>query len=151
MRGRRLIFSGEALVQWRPFFGATMGGEHCHVRYSSRGGGLGEFGGGSDDPTSGPGECCGCVHVNGLRKSTLLKGQGPGLELLLAAATAATVVVPRTVPAAATLTPTLDTVVCCRCDTCDRGITLGRFEAVVLGADPMAGMTHRPRCPLNRG
>jgi hypothetical protein len=72
--------------------------------------------------------CCGCVRVTGLRKSSLCKG-----EIRLAAATAATVVVPVAAPAASaaldaaaagarTADLTLDAAaVRCRCDTCERG------------------------------
>ena len=64
---RRLVFTGDALARWRPFFGAAMGGENSR---------------------------CGCVLVSNLRASRLFKGEGDRRELRVAAATAATTVTP---------------------------------------------------------
>lgn len=141
----RIIFSGEALTRWRPFFGAVMGGEYGGRR---AGGGWEErapgwagdgFNAGGQGEHAEGGNSCGCVRVTGLRKFRLLKGEGPEREIRLAAATSATAVTPGTAPPVASqpnADEELEDDVRCRCDTCERGVTLGRYEAgVVLGPD----------------
>jgi hypothetical protein len=145
---RRLVFTGDALSRWRPFFGAAMGGEF----------GLGFRGASGRDATRG----CGCVLVANLRASRLFKGEGDRRELRVAAATAATTVTPvcvRDDEGAMTRGPRRRDATRrdfasagdenpnesessggdsrgCSCASCARGDTVSRLDVHVLSEDP---------------
>ena len=139
---RRLVFTGDALARWRPFFGAAMGGEY------------GASGASGSDATR-PGRC-GCVLVANLRASRLFKGEGDRRELRVAAATAATTVTPAPVCArddeGAMFSSRRDFFVSagkseprtnpetaergCSCASCARGDTVSRLDVHVLSEDP---------------
>ena len=126
---RRIIFSGEAAARWRPFF---VGGDRSRA---------GEGADAGDAVSDSASMTCagGCVVVDNLRKSTLMKGEGSEREIRLAAATAATTAT----PGAWTLTAAIDAdsraadAAECPCDACVRGDTLARYEAMVTGVDPI--------------
>ena len=122
---RRLVFTGDALARWRPFFGAAMGGE-----------------GASSRVCRGDVATCGCVVVTNLRASRLFKGEGERRELRVAAATAATTVVPADARApsfAKRGSAGEDDDGAgggCSCASCARGDTISRLDAHVLAEDP---------------
>ena len=111
---RRLVFTGDALARWHPFFGAATGG--------------------------GGASTCACVEVTNLRASRLFKGEGDRRELRVAAATAATTVAVRR-PTVAAREAHFDRDVWiasggCACASCARGDTVSFLDAYVLGEDP---------------
>jgi hypothetical protein len=112
---RRLVFTGDALARWHPFFGAATGGGGAEVT-------------------------CGCVEVTNLRASRLFKGEGDRRELRVAAATAATTVaVGRPTVAARETHVDRDAGIAsggCACASCARGDTVSFLDAYVLGEDP---------------
>ena len=130
---RRLVFTGDALARWRPFFGAAMGGEN------------GASGASGSDAT----RRCGCVLVANLRASRLFKGEGDRRELRVAAATAATTVTPvcarddegamtrRAFELSAGDATSPETGGRgCSCASCARGDTVSRLDVHVLSEDP---------------
>jgi hypothetical protein len=112
---RRLVFTGDALARWHPFFGAATGGGGAEVT-------------------------CACVEVTNLRASRLFKGEGDRRELRVAAATAATTVaVGRPTVAAREAPFDRDAGIAsggCACASCARGDTVSFLDAYVLGEDP---------------
>ena len=132
---RRIVFTGETLSQWRPFFGARVGGETGVVF-----------------ETANPKKCA-CVTVSNLRATRLFKGEALS-ELRVSAATCATTVtlsccvrlIPRTAPSTAALDgrfqPSLSTFPInrfptpCACSTCVAGTTVSFLEAFVVAYDP---------------
>ena len=119
---RKLLFNGETLCRWRPFLGAAMGGEFDA--------GLG-FNAGGESPYVNQ---CGCVTVADLRESSMFKSDANEKEIRLLAATAATTIVPN--PRGTVATGSVFSLVKCECESCNRGDTLGRLEASVVGPDP---------------
>ena len=127
---RRVVFTGETLAQWRPFFGGSMGGWVSETAQTSQ-------------------TECVCVKVTDLRATSLFKGEGDH-ELRVSAATSATKVVPiqSKVPSSmAQKSHSHPYATGCMCPTCVVGDTVSKLEAYVVAEDPAGlGVLISGRC-----